>query len=210
MVRFGCGHELPKSRIGVNLSHLPLDSHRRCPQCLTKSGTGILGLFQSMQKSRNAEQRDPGINQHLITYIFDRFITQRKGAVFQKLSKEFFYEFGSSCYHLLDRKQLSSLFATIRGRWGSDIAKQALRAVATATLKSNGIYELVEPATAEILGALNRMILLSRERASSIESFQQLQIILDSTGTLRMLRDDVTSAVIQLDENYARWETIHK
>lgn len=206
MAPFGCGHELPKSRIGVNLSHLPRDSNRRCPQCLTKSAPGILALFKGMQKSYDAgEQRDPGVNQHLITFIFDRFITQRKGVEFQKLSKEFFYEFGTICYHLLDRKQLSSLFATIRARWGSDIAKQSLRAVGIAALKSNGIYELVEPATAEIVGALNRMILLSRERASSIETFQQLQIILDTTGTLRMLRDDVTSAVIQLDDGYAKW-----
>ncbi|XDG07559.1 hypothetical protein ABKA04_007174 [Annulohypoxylon sp. FPYF3050] len=206
MAPFGCGHELPKSRIGVNLSHLPRDSNRRCPQCLTKSGLGILALFKGMQKSHDAgEQRDPGVNQHLITFIFDRFITQRKGVEFQKLSKEFFHEFGTICYHLLDRKQLSSLFATIRARWGSDIAKQSLRAVGIAALKSNGIYELVEPATAEIVGALNRMILLSRERASSIETFQQLQIILDTIGTLRMLRDDVTSAVIQLDDGYAKW-----
>ncbi|KAI1204846.1 uncharacterized protein F4807DRAFT_465212 [Annulohypoxylon truncatum] len=207
MPAFGCGHELRKSRIGVNLSYLPQVNTRRCPECQTKTAEGILGLLKSMQKSHDAgESRDPGINQHLITYLFDRFTTQRKGAGFQLVFKEFFCVFGEVSYHVLDRKQLSSFFTTVRGRWGSDIAKQALRALATAALRSNGIYELVEPASADILSALNRMIILSRERAAAVETFQQLQIILDSTGTLRMLRDDVTFAVTQLDEGYAKWD----
>ncbi|KAI0883875.1 uncharacterized protein GGS22DRAFT_189845 [Annulohypoxylon maeteangense] len=207
MSAFKCGHELPKSRIGVNFSYLPLDNKKRCPECQTKTAPGILGLLKSMQESHDAgEYRDPGINQHLITYVFDRFITQRKGVGFQQLSNEFFCALGEVSYHLLDRKQLSSFLTTVRGRWGSDIAKQTLRALGAAALRSNGIYELVEPANAEILSSLNRMILLSRERASAIETFQQLQIILDNTGTLRMLRDDVTIAVAQLEEGYAKWE----
>ncbi|KAI1460133.1 hypothetical protein F4805DRAFT_472177 [Annulohypoxylon moriforme] len=207
MPAFGCGHELPKSRIGVNLSSLPRDNSRRCPECQTKTAAGILGLLKSMQKSHDAgEHRDPGINQHLITYIFDRFTTQRKGAAFQQASKEFLCAFGEVSYHLLDRKQLSSFFTTVRGRWGSDIAKQSLRAVGTAALRSNGIYELAEPAEVDLVDSLNRMILLFRDRASAIETFQQLQIILDGTGTLRMLKDDVISAVTELEDGFAKWE----
>ncbi|KAI2472278.1 hypothetical protein F4781DRAFT_9708 [Annulohypoxylon bovei var. microspora] len=207
MSAFRCGHELSKSRIGVTLSQLPRVSGKRCPECQAKTAAGILDLLKSMQKSHEAgEYRDPGVNHHLMIYIFDRFISQRKGADFQQLSKEIFCSWGEVSYHILDRNQLSSYFTTVRGRWGSDIAKQALRALGTAALRSNGIYELVEPADAEILGSLNRMILLFKQRASAVETFQQLQVILDSTGTLRMLRDDVTSAVTQLDQEFAKWD----
>ncbi|KAI1104015.1 hypothetical protein F4804DRAFT_332705 [Jackrogersella minutella] len=206
----GCGHQLPKSRIGANLAYIPRDASKRCPECQTKSPNGTIQLLKNIQKSHEAEKPgDPGISQHIMTYVFDRVIQQRKNTStgFKQRLGDVIGVFGEVSYHVLERKQLASFIITTRGRWGSDIAKQALRAVGSAALKSNGVYAPIEPAEAEILTTLNRMITLFRGRAAAIETFEQLQIILDSAGTLRKLRDDVTSGLSKLEEGVSRWDT---
>ncbi|KAI1404771.1 hypothetical protein F4819DRAFT_446313 [Hypoxylon fuscum] len=152
--------------------------------------------------------KDPNINQHIMTFVLDRFISQRKNPAlgFKDQLGDMLSAWGGLCYRMLDQKHLASLFMSVRGRWGSDVAKQALRAVGTTALKSNGVYAPVEPENAEMLTTLNRMIHLMRERAASIETFDQLVIIFDSAMTLRMLRDDVTSALAQLQEGFDKWD----
>ncbi|KAI1771745.1 hypothetical protein F4818DRAFT_202808 [Hypoxylon cercidicola] len=212
MAMFTCGHELPKGRIGANLSHVPRDSSNRCPGCQTKTPSGVIGLLKSLQKpsAKPQKPRETSISQHLITFAFDRFISQRKTPGFKSRVDEVFDAFGEVCYRLLDRKQIASFSITARGRWGIDVTRQAWRAVGTAVLKTNGVYEPIEPAEAEILHTLNNMIELMRERAASVDTFEQLEIVYNSASTLRMLRDQVTSALSELEDGFTKWDAVGK
>ncbi|KAI1140946.1 hypothetical protein F5Y05DRAFT_423808 [Hypoxylon sp. FL0543] len=209
MPNFHCGHELPKSRVGANLSHIPQDSGKRCPDCQTKTATGILALLKSLQKSYESKSSlDPNVIQRLITYAFDRFVSQRKTTGFKQNFDEFLRTCGEVSLRLLGQKQLSDFILTAKGRWGSEIAKQALRSIGTAALKANGVYRPIEPADAEILTTLNRMITLCRERAASIEVFEQLEIILNSATILKSLQDEVIFALSHLEEGFTKWDSI--
>ncbi|KAI0835503.1 hypothetical protein F5Y06DRAFT_299647 [Hypoxylon sp. FL0890] len=209
MPTFNCGHELPKSRVGANLSHIPQDYGKRCPDCQTKTATGTIGLLRNLQQScENENSLDPNISQRLITYAFDRFVSQRKTSGFKQNFDEFLRACGEVSLHLLGRKQLSNFILTAKNRWGSEIAKQALRAIGTAALKANGVYTPIEPADAEILTTLNRMITLCKERASAIDVFDQLEIILNSAKILKSLQNEVIFALSHLEEGFTKWDSI--
>lgn len=212
MARFCCGHELPKGRIGVNLAHVPRDFSNRCPSCQLKAPSGVIGLLKNLQKPTPDQQRarDANTNQFLITFAFDRFVSQRKTEIFQARLTEVFDMFGETCYRLLDRKQIASFSITTRGRWGTDIMKQTWASIGTAVLKANGVYDPIEPAKAEILTTLNKMINLMRERAASIKTVEQLEIVYDSASTLRTLRDNVTTGLLDLETGFTKWDTAGK
>ncbi|KAI4864853.1 hypothetical protein F4820DRAFT_323033 [Hypoxylon rubiginosum] len=212
MARFTCDHELPKGRIGTNLAHVPRDNSNRCPGCQTKSPSGVIGLLKNLQKPAPDPQkpRDAAISQHLITFAFDRFISQRKAAGFKARLGEVFGVFGETCYLLLDRKQIASFSITARGKWGIEVTKQAWRAVGAAVLKTNGVYQPIQPARAEILTTLNNMIEFMRGRAAAVDTFEQLEIVYSSASTLRMLRDDVTSALSSLEDGFTKWDAVGK
>ncbi|KAI2604887.1 uncharacterized protein GGS25DRAFT_402677 [Hypoxylon fragiforme] len=253
MANFTCGHDLPKSRIGVNLAYVPRDSTNRCPDCQIKTPSGIIALLKNLQKPRDIVRtsliksptpksplartssssimRSPlsrssstaslsattttiramdtaSINQHVMTFAFDAFAQKRKAAAmgFKERYEEMLDAWGETAYRLLDRRQISSFAMTARGRWGSDVTRQALRAVATASLKLNGVYAPIEPETAELLTTINRMISLMRQRAAAVETCEQLYIIFQGAETLRVLRVDVNIALAQLEEGLTRWE----
>ncbi|KAI1766159.1 hypothetical protein GGR53DRAFT_464732 [Hypoxylon sp. FL1150] len=212
MALFCCGHELPKGRIGINLAHVPRDFSNRCPSCQLKTPSGLIGLLKNLQKPTTDQQkaRDANTNQFLVTFAFDRFISQRKTPIFQARLHEGFDMFGETCYILLDRKQIASFSITTRGRWGIDITKQIWSSIGTAVLKANGVYDPIEPAKAEILATLNKMIDLMRDRAASIQTFEQLEIIYGSASTLRTLRDNVTSGLSDLENGLTKWDTAGK
>ncbi|KAI1379956.1 hypothetical protein F4677DRAFT_300172 [Hypoxylon crocopeplum] len=210
---FSCGHELPKSRVGANLAHTPQDSSNRCPDCQTSSPVGLLSLLKNLEDTCEADEPlDENISLYLITYTFHRFVSQRKAPEggFKRQFDTLLYAWGETCHCLLDRKQILSFYRTAKGRWGSDIAKLALRAVGTAALKANGVHTSIPPENAEILATVNRMIELMKERARSIESFEQLLILLNGAAMLRMLRGQVTFALVQLEEGYTRWDAAGK
>ncbi|KAI8958302.1 hypothetical protein F5Y11DRAFT_362794 [Daldinia sp. FL1419] len=209
MSNFSCGHGL-RSRVGANLAYIAQDK-KPCPDCQTRTPAGVLTVLKSLRKSCETKRLcDRNIKQHLITYIFDRFISQRKSTStgFKQQFEEIFHAWGIACYHVLDQKQLSDLSVTIRARWGSDVGRQALRVVAIATLQENGVFEPIEPAEAEILATLNNMIGFVRGRAAAIETFEQLEIIFDGAKTMGRLRDDITRALLQLEEGFTKWDTI--
>ncbi|KAI1408231.1 hypothetical protein F5Y13DRAFT_194512 [Hypoxylon sp. FL1857] len=208
MSGFSCGHELPKSRIGAYLSHIPQDECKRCLDCQTKTAVGTLRLLKNLRNS--CENLDPNVGQYVITFAFDRFILQRKATAngFKQNFDELLRVHGEVSLHLLGRRQLSSFFLAVKGRWGGDIAKQALRAIGTAALKASGVYTPIEPANAEILATLNRMISLFRRRVIAINDFKQLEIILDSATTLESLRDEVIFALSRLEEGLAKWDSM--
>ncbi|KAI0112367.1 hypothetical protein F4776DRAFT_641130 [Hypoxylon sp. NC0597] len=211
MPSFSCGHKLPKSRVGANLSHIPQDNCKRCPDCQTKTAAGTLRLLMNLQKPCENEKRlDPNINQYLITYTFDRFVLQRKMTSngFKQNFNKLLCICGEVSLHLLGRKQLSSFILTTKGRWGRNIAKQTLRAVGTAALKANGVYTLIEPVDSEILTTLNRMIILCRERVAAIEVFEHLEIILDSATVLKSMQDEVIFALSRLEDGFTKWDSI--
>ncbi|KAI0848476.1 hypothetical protein F5Y00DRAFT_262572 [Daldinia vernicosa] len=208
MSNFSCGHSL-KSRVGANLAHIAQDKRKPCPDCQTRTPGGVLTLLKILQKSCETKKlSDPNIKQYLTTYIFDRFISQRKNTStgFKQQFDEIFQEWGTATYYILDQKQLSNLSVTIRARWGSDVGRQALRVVAIAALKEYEVFDPIEPADAEILATLNRMIGFMRDRATAVETFDQLEVIFDGAATLGTLRDNVTSALIRLEDGFTKWD----
>ncbi|KAF3068952.1 hypothetical protein GL218_08054 [Daldinia childiae] len=208
MSNFSCGHNL-KSRVGANLAYIAEDKRKPCPDCQTRTPAGVLALLKSLLKSCETEKlSDPNIKQYLVTYIFDRFISQRKStsAGFKQQFDEIFQEWGTATHYMLDHSQLSNLSVTIRARWGSDVGRQALRVVAIASLKENEVFLPIEPADAEILATLNRMIGFMRDKATSVETFEQLEVVFDGAETLGTLRDNIISALLRLDEGLTKWD----
>ncbi|KAI1803422.1 hypothetical protein F4811DRAFT_572089 [Daldinia bambusicola] len=207
MSNFSCGHNL-KSRVGANLAYIAQDKRKPCPDCQTRTATGVLTLIRTLQRSWEADMlTDDNVKQHLVTYIFDRFISQRKStsAGFKQQLDDIFAAWGSASYHMLSRSQLANFSATARARWGSDVGRQALRVVAVAALKDRDIYSPIEPVNAEILATLNNMIGFIRERATAIETFEQLEILFDGAETLSVLKNDAILSLVRLDESFARW-----
>ncbi|KAI1655911.1 hypothetical protein F4813DRAFT_397850 [Daldinia decipiens] len=208
MSNFSCGHNL-KSRVGANLAYIAQDKRKPCPDCQTRTPAGVLILLKSLQKSCETKKLcDTHIKQYLLTYIFDRFISQRKSTStgFKQQFDEIFQAWGTATYYMLDHDQLSNLSVTIRARWGSDVGRQALRVVAIAALKENDVFVPIEPVDAEILATLNSMIGFMRDRASAVETFEQLEVVFDGAGTLGTLRDNVTSALLRLEEGSTKWD----
>ncbi|OTB17074.1 hypothetical protein K445DRAFT_21266 [Daldinia sp. EC12] len=208
MSNFSCGHNL-RSRVGANLAYIAQDKRKPCPDCQTRTAAGVLTLLRTLQKSWEMKTlSDNNIRQHLVTYIFDRFISQRKStsAGFKQQLDEILSAWGMSCYQMLNRSQLANFSATARARWGSDIGRQALRVVAIAALKDRDVYKPIEPEDAEILATLNNMIAFLRERATAIETFEQLEIVFDGAETLGALKNDSILALVRLDEGFARWD----
>ncbi|KAI1463625.1 uncharacterized protein F4812DRAFT_468521 [Daldinia caldariorum] len=206
MSNFSCGHSL-RSRVGANLAYIAQDK-KPCPDCQTRTAAGVLALLRTLQRSWKAETlNDHNVKQHLVTYTFDRFISQRKStsAGFKEQLDEIFGAWGSACYHMLNRSQLANFSATARARWGSDIGRQALRVVAIAALKDRDIYSPIKPEDAEKLATLNNMIRFVKERATAIETFEQLEILLDGAEILEALKNDAMLRLEKLDEGFARW-----
>ncbi|KAI1392523.1 uncharacterized protein F4822DRAFT_425728 [Hypoxylon trugodes] len=207
MSTFNCGHTLPKSRVGAKLSQIP---GKRCPECQTRAVNGVLGLLTNMQKPENV--RDPDVDEYLLTYIFDRFVSQRKStaAGFRQRFKEVLGAWSQATYCLLDRKRISNCLDTARSRWGSDVATQALRALGATALKMCGIYSPIEPVAVDFVIPLNGMIDLLRTRATTVESFDQLEVIFDNAATLREAADDVIRAFARINDDFDRWNTTVK
>ncbi|KAI2634943.1 hypothetical protein GGS26DRAFT_531580 [Hypomontagnella submonticulosa] len=205
MATFTCGHLLPKSRIGVNLAHIPREKGARCPECQTKSPVGTIALLKNTKK---LGKRNPNVNLHVLTYVFDRFMSQRKDVDtgFKKQFANIISQWSETAFHMLDRKQLASFLITVRGRWGSEIVKQILRSLAMEALKVNDVYTPIEPRDAEILHTFNRMVSFTKSRAATMQNVEQLEIICNNAAILKKLRDDVTSALSKLEEGFAKWD----
>ncbi|XXH05944.1 hypothetical protein Hte_012387 [Hypoxylon texense] len=212
MARFTCGHELPAGRVGANLAHVPRDSGNRCPGCQLKSPTGVIRLLRNLQTPAPDPQkpRDASIAAHLIMFAFERFMAQRKAPGFRARLEEVFGALGETCYLVLDRKQIRGFTVTVRGKWGIEVTKKIWRAVGVAVLKTNGVYDPIQPAEAEILTTLNNMIEFMRGRVAAVDRVEQLDIVYSSAATLRTLRDDVTSALSELEDGFTKWDAAGK
>ncbi|KAI2611816.1 hypothetical protein GGR54DRAFT_616891 [Hypoxylon sp. NC1633] len=222
MSQFSCNHTLPRSRVGAHLSHIPQDASRRCPDCQTSTPEGTLALLQKLQRIGESaahlvfSERDADVDQHLSTYLLDRIASQRKNSRsgFKQAYASLLAAWGRASYLLLTRPRLSSVHMTARGKYGSDVARQALRALGVAALEASGVA-LIDTAPESgdeeddfggVLVEVNRMIMCMRERASAIERFDQLEVIFDGALTLKGMRDEVVFAVSRLDEGFARWD----
>ena len=206
MASFTCGHGLPKSRIGVNLAHIPREKGGRCPDCQMKSPVGTITLLKSMNK---LGKRNTNINLYVLTYVFDKFMSQRKDTDtgFKKQLTNIINQWSETAFYILDRSQLGSFLITVRGRWGSEIVKRILRSLAMESLKMNDVYTPIEPYDAEILHTFNSMVGFAKTRAAAVENLEQLDIISGNAVVLKKLRDDVISALSKLEDGFSNWNS---
>ncbi|OTB07438.1 hypothetical protein M426DRAFT_8808 [Hypoxylon sp. CI-4A] len=210
MPTFNCGHGMPKSRVGDLLVHLPQDRRKRCPECQTRTAVDTLWLLLNLRSNEPVRSLDPYVRRRLVTWIFDRFVSQRKSDTngFKSQFENLLQEWSETCYPLLDRDQISEFSMTVKSQWGSDMSRRTLRQLAIGALRSYDVYELIEPVDAEVLTTLNRTITLFRERASVIETFEQFEILANGAVILQKLRDDVISALSELEKGFSRWDAI--
>ncbi|KAI0169813.1 hypothetical protein GGR52DRAFT_592414 [Hypoxylon sp. FL1284] len=231
MARFTCGHDLPKGRVGMNLAHVPRDSSNRCPSCQTKTPSGVIGLLRNLQKpatalalaaasaspgksptkSRLSRDANSSVSMpYLVTFALDGFASQRKTAAFRTRQVDVLAALGDACLALLDRGQLASFWATARGRWGVDVGRLVLRAVAQAALRSCLGPADREPVRTDIVHALNDLVEFVRERGAVVDTPEQLDIVLDGAARLSKLRDDIAVALEALEDGFGRWEAAGK